>query len=168
MADKFKVRNRDWRKFLNKQKYSECQLISAINAYYWLSGKTIRQETKRYENLVDLVCARYGSAICINKAHRRFGLEIDKEHNHLFGIKSNMLPMELNLWHKCYGFHSVLVVDCEAKSGAVRVTNFSKATSMYGWIFWEDLQHFVKLARTLSANNDHWQGRKFKLIHHIV
>ena len=46
---------RSWNKYINKNKYSECQLITALNAYYYLTGKQYcKQDSKEYENLVDL------------------------------------------------------------------------------------------------------------------
>jgi len=164
LHSRFRVRKqpnlRDWRKFLNKQKYSECQLVTAINARYWLTGKILGQDTQHYEKLVDLVGARHGAAISVHRAWKRFGIDVAQEYNYVFGIEADMLPLELTVWHKAYGYHSVLIIDREARSGAVRIANFSKATSMYGWIFWEDLQHFLQK----SLGRRSWRARKFKLV----
>ena len=67
---------RNWSKYLNGQKYSECQLITALNAYYYLTGKIYcKQDSQEYEDLVDSCCARIGAAIGIEKVHRKFGLK---------------------------------------------------------------------------------------------
>jgi len=136
-----KVNGRDWHNFLNSQKYQECQVVTAINAYYYLTGKQIKQHYQRYEKLVDLVCSRYGSAINIEKVHRRLGLKT-KKHEWLFGIDKKMLPLGMNIWHKAYGFHSVCVVDVCEKPNCIRVCNFKAGTNLEGWIFWEDFQHY--------------------------
>jgi len=66
---------RKWSKYLNSQKYSECQIITALNAYYHLTGKVYcQQDSQEYEDLVDSCCARIGAAIGIEKIHRKLGL----------------------------------------------------------------------------------------------
>jgi len=138
--------NRIWREYLNEQKYNECQLVTALNAYYYLTGKTIKQDSKRYEELVDLAAARYGSAITIDRVFDKLGLVIIKESNNLFNFERKnkvLLPLEYNVWHKKYGFHSTLIVDHEPKSDAVRITNFKHETTLDGWLFREDLYKFA-------------------------
>ncbi len=81
---------RDWDKYLNSQFYSECQLISALNAYYRLTGKQYTPQkgvelrmkglkttviNSDYEELVDVVKARHGAAITIGDAHKLMGLK---------------------------------------------------------------------------------------------
>lgn len=66
---------RRWSKYLNSQKYSECQLVTALNAYYHLTGKVYcKQDSQEYEDLVDGCCARNGAAIGIEKTHKQLGL----------------------------------------------------------------------------------------------
>lgn len=60
---------RTWMKYINRQLYSECALITALNAYYFLTGKQYcEMGDKTYEELVDLVMAREGAAIAPKKA----------------------------------------------------------------------------------------------------
>ena len=162
---------REWKNFHNSQKYSECQLVTALNAYYFLTGKIIKQDSKRYENLVDLCFARYGAAININKVHKKLGLKITK---HYISLPNKVrLPLEISVWHKSYGFHSVLIVDFEPKSKACRVTNFKMATNTQGWIFHEDLNHLLRVGKGNSIVNScpkcdkdkepRWQYRLFEL-----
>ena len=137
--------NRDWNNYILKNKYSECQLVSALNAYYYLTGKYIKQNSKRYENLVDLAKARHGAAISIEKVWNKLGIKIIKESNSILDfVKGNtiMLPLEYNIWHKRYGFHSTLIVDHEPKCNALRITNFYRITSLDGWMFEEDVHQF--------------------------
>ena len=70
------MKRRSWRQYHNSQKYSDCQLISAINAHYYWYGKRIDQDSEEYESLVDLVSARHGGAISIEKAHKKLGLKV--------------------------------------------------------------------------------------------
>jgi hypothetical protein len=135
----------EWDKIINKNKYSECQLITALNAYYMLTGKYIEQDSDRYEELVDLVGARHGSAIKIKDAWDELGLVVLKEFNSLFDFttgdrkKPFPLPLEWSVWHKRYGFHSTLIISYEPKTDAVMVTNFDKVTTSFGWMFREDM-----------------------------
>lgn len=136
--------NRDWLKYINKNLYSECQLITALNAYYYLTGKCIRQKSKRYEKLVDLVGARYGSAINIEKVWNKLGLRVIKEGNSLFDFKPTDLPLEYSIWHKKYGFHSTLIVNYNIEVDAVQITNFDKVTNWLGWMFKEDMYMYAE------------------------
>lgn len=136
-----------WENYINKNLYSECQLITALNAYYYLTGKTYcKQNDKEYEKLVDLVCARNGSAINIERAHRRLKLKIIGKVSHwsLIGdvLKKIELPLEVSLWHKKTGYHSVLIVDYSSKVEAIQITNFRYETTNRGWFFLEDLYKF--------------------------
>ena len=140
----------DWNKVINKNKYSECQLITALNAYYVLTGNYIEQDSERYEELVDLVSARHRSAIGIEKAWKELGLVVLKEGNSLFDFTTGdpenafSLPLEYSIWHKRYGFHSTLIIAYEPKSDAVMVTNFDKVTTSFGWMFREDMYLYEK------------------------
>ena len=140
---------RTWKKYLNKQKYSECQLVTAINACYYLTGKTIEQDSDEYEELVDLVAARNGSAICIEKAYEKLGLKVLGQYRSIYSfeqIKTRKipLPMEVGIWHKKTGFHSILIVDHCLKTDCYRVANFRYQTSLEGWMFAEDLYQFER------------------------
>jgi len=153
---------RDWCKYVHRNRtQGDCQLVTAANAYYYLTGKTITK--RRYERLIDLCGCRHGSATCIEKVHKELKIEPKKLYLSVFEFtfgKKILLPMELNVWHKYYGFHSVLIVDFERRVNAVRITNFKYATSD-GWIFLDDLSHFADL------NNDRkeprWKMRRFGL-----
>jgi len=144
---------REWKDYHNTQKYSECQLVTALNAYYHLTGKIIKQDSKRYESLVDLCGARYGSAISIEKVHKRLGIKptklmfcpfmVETKSGKIKFLKKTKLPLEASVWHKSTGYHSVLIVDYESKTDAYRVANFKGATNRQGWIFAEDFQHYT-------------------------
>ena len=157
---------RNWNNYLNHQKYSECQLVTALNAHYYLTGNIIKQDTQEYEDLVDLCKARHGSAICIGKVYQKLGLTILEKHRFLYNFlysykKDNLfkknvkrkklpLPIEVSINHRLTGSHSILIVDHSVKCNAVRVTNFRYETRR-GWMFIDDLELFEH--RQFSGNN---------------
>ncbi len=180
---------RKWENYLNSQKYSECQLVTAINAYYFFTGKTIKSDSDGYEKLVDLCGARHGTATCIEKVHRKLGLKaigysnnistwipntwdrIDVVKRRSKGIypKNNRkkiifhkeklrkieLPIEITVWHKRTGFHSVLIVDHCLKTECFQIANFRHVTSAKGWMFVEDLYMYI------NSMNKGWCFRLF-------
>lgn len=121
----------------------DCQLVTAINAYYHLTGRRIGQRTKRYHDLRVLCGAVAGAAHCVEKVWNRLGIERYAERFRPFeGDRSTLrAPIEACVWHKAYGRHSVLIVDRAPKCKAIRITNFKWATSLDGWIFEEDFAH---------------------------
>ena len=133
--------SRNWDKYIHKNKYSECQLITALNAYYCLTGKQYcKQDSQEYEDLVDLVCARNGAAIQIKKVWDILGIETIWGGISLSDLGSEIrLPIEFSVWAKGWGFHSTLIVDYVKKCDAYRITNFKGETSIKGWVFGEDL-----------------------------
>jgi hypothetical protein len=145
---------RTWEKYINKNKYSECQLITALNAYYYLTGKQYCvQDSQTYEDLVDLVSARIGAAIRIEKVWNLLGLEVAWEGSGLYGFGNNLpLPIEYSVQTKDYGFHSTLIVDHVKKCDCYRITNFKWETSLGGWIFGEDLYKFESFCAQRDCN----------------
>jgi len=164
----------NWNKYLNNQKYSECQLVTALNAYYYLTGEVYcKQDSDEYEKLVDECCARHGSAIGIEKIHKKLGLEIIGYSNHISTnfendwltlrqiknrkkgiypkihkpIKSSRgkitLPIEITIWHKKTGYHSAIIIDHCLKTECFKIANFSQVTSNKGWMFVEDLYLYI-------------------------
>jgi len=149
--------SRTWSKYINNNKYSECQLITALNAYYCLTGKVYcKQDSQEYEDLVDLVGARHGAAIDIEKAWKKLGIEIVWEGFSLLDLKMYAhrqatktggksflyLPIDFNNMSSRYRCHSTLIVDYEPRCDAYRITNFLKHTSPDGWIFGSDLYKY--------------------------
>jgi hypothetical protein len=161
---------RIWEKYLNKQLYSECQLVTALNVFYYLTGKVIKQDSKEYEDLVDLVGARHGSAVHAGKIHEKLGLIVLKKAAwlwDLWGDKKLMLPIGATIWHKQTGFHSVAIVDQCLKTDCIRVANFKEVTSTDGWMFREDFyQYETRITQGDSGFNskgEQWRYRVFGL-----
>ncbi len=109
-----------------KQKYAACQLISAINARIFFGGDDISDEL--FEELVDLVCARNGSAIGVQKAYPVLGLEYTDGTMDYDWIKEN-LPVAISFYSIKWGFHSALVH--EAKNDTLYVINNGPHNSLY-------------------------------------
>lgn len=157
--------------FINSQKYADCQLITAVNCYMYLTGKVIKGDSKQYESMVNLVGARHGGAISIEKAHKRLGIQIINHFHNDYDfhksrfregkVQSIPLPMEVSIYHKKYGKHSVAIVDYEPKTQCYRVPNFEYVTSLGQWIFKEDFEQYVIDMEIFSDAK--WRYRLFGL-----
>ena len=147
-----------WRKLHQKQIGQTCQIITALNAACVLTkGKrVIELASNRFQHLVDIAGARFGAAISVKKVHEYLEIAVIREYQSIHECWE--FPFELNVWHKAHGFHSVCVVDYEWHTEAYRITNFDKATNLRGWIFYEDLQHYIRHGGKIPA------CRSFKLI----
>lgn len=132
--------------YLNSQKYSECQLVTAINAAIYLCELPVAQDSIEYERLVDLVRARNGSAINIELAHnylRIISTEITFTWNNIVKYLDKKYPVEISIWHRKIGFHSSLIIDYKAKSRNVRMLNFKYETDKKCWMKWSSLRQYV-------------------------
>ena len=132
------MKGRRWKKYLYKNKYEgDCQLVSIVNAYYYLTGKTVKDEV--YDELVEMCGCVAGACIEISKAIAY--LDLQEVERYLYLVP--YVPLEINVWHKFFGFHSVLAVGWSQRLDAYRILNFKHVTSSNGWIFREDLMHFT-------------------------
>jgi len=171
------ARKRKWERYIYENRFcGDCQLVTAVNAYYFLTGKTVSR--KAYDQLAKDTACTSGAAIGIDKAHKRLGIRRGDAWSWVYdwvgGRGSEVvdriklvakLPLEVTVWHKGYGFHSVLIVDFEPVTRSVRVTGFKKATNDRGWMYWEDFHHYTK---TYRAGNEPpfvtWTVRTFEKI----
>lgn len=141
--------SRRWKEYINDQLYCECQLVTALNAYYFFHGKQFcKQGDEKYEELVNLVSARIGSAIGIEKVHKILGIQqtVKQGIQHWTDLDQwpkYKLPLEMNVWHKKTGFHSCLIVGYSRQCRAIRVANFRQATTALGWMFVEDVYQYL-------------------------
>lgn len=120
------------------QKYWDCQLITSINAYRYLTGKRIDQNTEEYERLVDLTKCRYGGALEIEKADEYFNLKTFYVPATLAEIKFYLdigHPLGMSLFSQC-GYHEVLIVGYTNKK--IQVLNLPE-TDKCGNITWKKL-----------------------------
>lgn len=141
------------KKYLNKQKYFECQLVTAINAATYLGQIPVDLESEEYERLVDLVCARHGSAINIDLAYNYLRLDYRMVPASLKQIKlaiQNKTPISVTIWHPKTGFHSVLIVDFRGER--LKVCNFMKETTRHMWINWDNFKKFITRKKNINPN----------------
>lgn len=140
----------DWVKlrhvnYTGKLHYGDCQVISAVNAYYVLMGKVAYKTEREYRALCKLAGACYGPATSIEKIYKKLGIERYKT-TYFPGTESKIRfthPIECTVWHVKYGFHSILIVDSAPKCNAIRVTNFQYETTTDGWMFEQNLSHIL-------------------------
>lgn len=155
-----------WHKlaYQNYQGCGDCQLVSVVNAYYLLTGKTIKQKSKRYQKFLDQACARTGAAFEgeVHKIITELGMETYRlPHNGFWPPKVIKKPIECNIWHLRYGYHSILIVDSSPKCEAYRVTNLERFTTCDGWIFKDDLWNM--LIDNPDKSEPKWRCRGFRL-----
>jgi len=128
--------------YINSQKYSECQLVAAINTAIFLNEIPIIQDSIEYERLVDLVSARTGAAVNIHYAHKYLRLicyELDDINlNVIRKYLDNKNPIEARVFHDRVGFHSALIIDYKkTENYSIRVLNFKQVTDINGWVEWK-------------------------------
>lgn len=156
---------RSWKKYLKKNKTCcDCQLVTAVNVYYHLTGKTISQDSEQYDEFLEMTGCRHGGAISIEKVWNKLGIKPIQSSATLFDFKiirprntkrppkqselvlrkSLPFPIEWRVWHKHTGFHSVLIVEECKKTQCVRVLNFDSVTTAEGWMFEEDMYMYTR------------------------
>lgn len=141
--------------YLNSQKYSECQVVTAINAAVFLGFSPVDPNSSEYERLVDLAFARNGAAIRVDKVHEYLKIchdPIEPTWENIAKAINQGHPVEVSVWHTETGFHSVLVVDteCKATRKYLKVLNFKCITTADGWVSWKRFRAHIK-----SMNNPH-------------
>ena len=121
----------------------DCQVITAANIYHILTEDVVGDE--QYAQLVKLAKAEHGSAITIKDVWAELGIEPLEKFAGKWSWQNEAdqpLPVELSLWHKYHGLHSAACVEYEPRTESFRIPNF-RGTSMDGWIYGEDLMHFL-------------------------
>jgi len=149
----------DWNKYIQENvSEGDCQVVTAVNAYYFLTGKIIKPNSRRYGKLVELAGAIAGSATCIQKVWKRLGLIVTAQY---FSPTHQKLPLEIGVWHKSCGNHSALIVDYEPITESYRIANFRWATNNQGWIYAEDLEHYLRL--NVDRKEPRWRFRLYEI-----
>lgn len=156
-----------WDNFINKNSvgekyYADCQLVTTINAYYFLTKNIIKQDSKEYREFAELAGCCYGSCICIQKVWEKLNIVVDKRFclNQLHDYLRKNQFIEAHVWHKKYGFHSIGIINYLEDKELVRVTNFSYETKN-GWIELNKLKNFI----VMNPNKDEprHEFRTFKI-----
>ena len=132
-------------KFLDTQKYSECQLVSVINAAVYLGEPGVDPESQEYERLVDLVGARYGDATRLDQAVSYLRLVSHPIHPvSIENIKRELAmkrPVQVVIWHPIVFSHGVLLVDDNGRS--VRVYNLRRKGFAKDRLAWGPLAEMI-------------------------
>lgn len=137
------------KQYIESQKYSECQLVSVLNARMCLTGEYLSPDSKLYEDLVDVTGARYGAAISICYALSLFNMGLKGGPATYRWIEKN-LPVEVSVSHEKVGLHCVCIVG--AKNHKVRVTNAQSIFGKRKWIEWKELQKYLLKRRNVGWN----------------
>jgi len=137
---------RKWINYRNRNTVDccDCQVVSAVNAYYYLTGKIV--PNKRYDKFIDLCACRSGSAIHIEKVWNKLGIKIINSFKRIDLNPTNIskrLPLEARVWHPHYGFHSVLIVQYEPITNSYRIANFCQETTTDGWMYAQNFRLFL-------------------------
>lgn len=128
----------------------------------YLNETYIDPMSDEYERLVDLVGARHGSAIQIDKAIEYLGLDYNFIPKHFNSIKkslNNNRPIEITIWCLGYGYHSCLIIG--RKDNKIKVVNFKDKTN-YGWIDWKKLKLYIDKGTRLNVTPCEGKLRSFK------
>jgi len=126
-------------KYLNTQKYSECQLVTAINAATFLGQGGVDNNSIEYERLVDMVFARSGAAINIELAHRYLGIDkqVIERKDFTFDNVANKIyeghPVEARVFSPKSGHHSVLVINF-GEDFHPKTKKITNKTKKYRWV----------------------------------
>lgn len=148
-----------WNKYFKSNTFDEynkmrfdCQLVNAINAAIYFYDLNIPPNSNYYKELLELGGCNFGPCFKMENVWEELGIWEDERlmsWDFKDYLKSNCF-LELNVWHKDTHFHSCSIVDYAQKSDACRVTNFKQVTSNKGWIFTEDLEHYLTSNRNKS------------------
>ena len=132
-----KNHKRDWNKYIKTQKAQECQLITALNISYYLTGEIVKLSSNRYEEFVELSGAIAGTCISIGDVYDELGLYIMKYFKNDYRLDESGVPLPLGasvfLYEEKFGSHSVAIIDYDEKNNCFRIPNWEKFTTD-GWI----------------------------------
>lgn len=159
------AKTREWSNYIksNRPESSDCRLVSAVNSYYYLTGKVIKQMSDKYTELQLKCKAIYGPALKIENVWDKLKIEPWKTMWSFPPTKNfrRYFPAEAVIYHKAYGCHSVLIIDYEPITNSLRVTNFDRETNLKGWIYSEDFNHFSQT--NFDKTKKPYKFRSFRL-----
>jgi len=148
-------------RYITTQKYSECQLVAAINAFYFHGGREVTEE--EYESLVDIVGARHGSAIDIGRAYRILGLKpfcIPPFYWILRLFLWLRFPVEVGMYHKRLGLHTILIAGGKGR----KVLALNARLSPDEWVKWRDLKGAIRKGNKRNIGPSHGWFRVIRRI----
>lgn len=133
------------KKLIDTQKYSECQLVAAINAATFLDQPPVDPESEEYERLVDLTASRTGGAIFIRKAIEYLRLirkeiePVDMEPVKLRVMEGR--PVQVSIQHPTAGMHAVLLTNGNHRGS--RVWNVKRKEFPHERLSWERIRELM-------------------------
>lgn len=128
----------------------DCQLVTAVNAYYHLYGRTLKQKGEKYRSMAEDCGCKAGACINIKRAWVELGIWPDKIFTSFFDLKDELDQLEgdpffeITINGKWYGYHSCAIADYIPRAECCRIINLKYLTSTMGWIFWEDLKLYLR------------------------
>lgn len=121
-----------------------CSLLTALNALVFLGRQPpVEPGTDAFEEMIDLVGCRHGSATTIEKAWERFGLETQTGPHTLRWVYDQLSacrPVGISAFSDDFGLHSGLVVGASPPDRTVKVVNWKKRESetVMSWDYIEE------------------------------
>lgn len=120
--------NWEYKNFKHQNTYKDdCSVVTAVNAYYFLTGKTIHTDKKYYRHLCEL--NKKDGFDGIQKVYEELGLEtFDKTTK--FDIEFDKInhPIEMIVYRR----HSVLIVGRNIIGHTIQVTNWGNNAEFDG------------------------------------
>lgn len=159
------------RRYLNSQKYDECQLVVLLNALIYYKLPPVDPASAEYERLVDLVDARFAGAEDIYKASEYLRLDLVPDQFSLTNIKGYLMsgiPVATTVRDDTYDYHSILIVDWKIENGNVflKIPNWSTYTKRL-WVSWDILKTHIPVWHENKFGYVNG-GRPRKLLHAIL
>lgn len=122
-----------YRKYINNQKWCDCQLITLLNACIFYNKIKIKPYSKKYNILAEITGSVHGSCLNKNVAYDMLGVSFENGKMDFNWIKNN-LPVEFSVF--CHrGYHSVLAV--KVKNDKIQLANYYR-NKLYS-ISWNSL-----------------------------
>ena len=150
-----------WKNYLSNILEDDCLVVALLNIKYFLQNRykkniaIYNRDTDDYKKLVAL--SRLEDK---TKLYKKLGLKVAKKYKSLWDVQHKEirrknkimfkeyeveLPLLVRVYHKAYGLHYIALVDYEPKTDCWMILNFKMATSLEGWIFSEDLYHYLRI-----------------------
>ena len=131
-------------RYINHQKYWECQFVTAVNAALYFNEPGIHPESVEYERWIDFMRGARDEGIWnIKPAYKYLGLgfkRIPIKINCIMDSIDNGHPVELSFHSNMHGIHSALAIDYNHE--AVRVLN--NGFSLSSWVPWKFMLKRIK------------------------
>jgi len=144
--------NKMWNTYYlkNQKEHGVCTAFAVINCYYSLLFEKKIEIEKISKQKVESLLKIAKTNGNIKNLSKELNMKIKKRYSSFWSFwqdhkkKQKPTPFLLSIWHKAYGHHLVSVVDYEPITESWRIPNFESTTNLEGWIYDEDLKHYVR------------------------